>query len=634
MDDETQNRCKMTLRNIYWLAVAVICFSPLSVEALIEKRNGVSFVQDTDLSLGFATHNVISVLDSSLLLQSYEVAESLRQKLYETFQKMKQIPKVLFFRDLNKIFEAEAEDSKTERQFSDLVALSDTAKEKWEETQIYIGNPISKSKRSAGSAATSLGGLFYKIGKDLFGFEEETGYEKRMRNFVEVFQPPTDRVNTTVEDVITFNEEQISYNRKIVNEISELDERFEVIESQIPKISLDVESRLKMQFMINFLKITYQEFIQFQQKILDGLISATEGLPLDPFFSPSKLLQVLINYQENRYSEKSIYGKEDILKLMDLAVTTVTKFGDKVGVTTTVRIPTSSTWGRLFRIVSFPIFDEEKDSYVTLKTDYKYIVINQNSQYILMNDEDINSCSKSSTMIMCDTGNMIWKNRDDASCEAAVWFNDEEVTKQMCNYDIEEAKIVRLTHVNQGIYHFTMPKEYSVPFQCTGDFPRSENVPLQRSGFIRLSPRCVATVQSHILRNLLTDKVKTFSIEDDLSRHNIEDIREAKFSNLRDEAEAEENDISLDNDAIVDSILERKAFAEQEKEISGLFVQSSGVTEEEKEERADIIEEFERIDTEEEANQANMWILVYSLGAMILILTLLLIYFVIVLCRK
>ena len=624
----------MSLRNIYWLAVAVLCFNPLSVEAVIENRNGVSFVQDTDLSLGFATHNVISVLDSSLLLQSYEMAESLREKLHKIFQKMKKIPKVLFFRDLNKVLEAEAEDSNTERQFSDLVELSDTAREKWEETQIYIGNPISKEKRSASSAATSLGSLFYKIGKDLFGFEEETEHEKRMRNFVEVFQPQIDRVNNTVEDVITFNEDQLSFNRKIVNEISDIDERFEFIESQVPKISLDVESRLKMQFMINFLKISYQEFIQLQQKILDGLISATEGIPLDPFFSPSKLLKVLRAYQENRFSEKSIFGEDDILKLMDLAVTSVTKLGDKVAVTTTVRLPTTTTWGRLFRIVSFPIIDEKRNSYATLQTDFKYIVINRKSQYILLNDEHINSCSKSHTMILCDTENMIWKNRDDASCEASVWFNDEELTKQMCNYKIEKAEEPKLTHVNLGLFHFSMPQEYSVPFQCTGDFPRSENVPLQRSGFIRLSPRCVATVQSHILRNLLTDKVKTFSIEDDLSRHNIDEIREAKLSNLKDEAVAEENDISLENDVIVNSILERKAFEEQEKEISGFFVESSGVSEEEKEERADIIEENKRIDTEVEANQANMWYLAYSLGGMILILILLLIYFVIVVCRR
>ena len=219
-----------------------------------------------------------------------------------------------------------------------------------------------------------------------------------------------------------------------------------------------------------------------------------------------------------------------------------------------------------------------------------------------------------------------------SKCE--VWFNDEELTKQMCNYKIEKAEEPKLTHVNLGLFHFSMPQEYSVPFQCTGDFPRSENVPLQRSGFIRLSPRCVATVQSHILRNLLTDKVKTFSIEDDLSRHNIDEIREAKLSNLKDEAVAEENDISLENDVIVNSILERKAFEEQEKEISGFFVESSGVSEEEKEERADIIEENKRIDTEVEANQANMWYLAYSLGGMILILILLLIYFVIVVCRR
>ena len=117
-------------------------------------------------------------------------------------------------------------------------------------------------------------------------------------------------------------------------------------------------------------------------------------------------------------------------------------------------------------------------------------------------------------------------------------------------------------------------------------------------------------------------------------RENIDEIREAKLSNLKDEAVAEENDISLENDVIVNSILERKAFEEQEKEISGFFVKSSGVSEEEKEERADIIEENKRIDTEVEANQANMWTLAYSLGGMILILILLLIYFVIVVCRR
>ena len=631
---------KMSLKK--FPIIALICFGAVCVQSLTEPRNGATLVQEkTDVSIGYMQWKMLSVLRSKLLLQSFQRAEQLKNKLFHSFKTNKKKRKYYVntitreasapYKDNQEELLAEAEDYDSEQQFNHMNQMSEIAREKLQELDVYLGNQKRIEKRQFGGAASSVGSLFYKIAADLFGFQTEKEYERRMKEFVATFQPEFDSYNNTVQDIITYNDKQVTYNKRALNEILSLEEKYEFLEGEISELAVDVESRIKIQFMIAFLKQTYQDLIDVQQRILQGLIEAAKGNPSAPFFSPSKLLNVLLSYQELGHLEKSIFGREDILQLYDLTSTTVTKVGEEVAVLSSIKIPTSSTTGRLFRIVPFPVFQSEKNKYVTIRPQHKYIAVNGQSKYLLLNDEDLNACSHSKTMILCESGEMVWKNRNDPTCEGAIWFQDEHLTQTLCDYDIEEATEPKLVYIHQGIYHYSMPREWSVPFECTGDFHTSENVPLEHNGFIHLSTRCVASVQSHLLKNLFTNKVKTFTTTNDNSDHDIDEITEAKRVAAKAKTELLKEQISLKNADIIEAIEHNQAIDAKEDEIADLFQKVEedlglGLTEEEKEEIEGKLKKHEEEAEEEKSNMETTIFLTTFVGIMVLALIVIMVY--------
>ena len=167
-----------------------------------------------------------------------------------------------------------------------------------------------------------------------------------------------------------------------------------------------------------------------------------------------------------------------------------------------------------------------------------------------------------------------------------------------------------------------MPRRWSVPFECTGEFQTSENRQLENNGFITLSPRCVASVQSHLLRNLLTDEVRTFETKDDESYHNVDKIRNVKEDAAKAKAEIVTDEITLNNEDIIESILDEEAIQAKEHEIIDLFEESEqrlqiGLTEEEKEEREESLQEEERVDMEEQSKINTLIYLVVFVTIMV-----------------
>ena len=623
----------------YIFAFLVIYLSVHCVRSSTEEKNGVIFVEDTEISIGFSVWRVLSVFNSNLLVESYYRAEHLKNQLYKLFTTSKESPKSFQNKLVSKDTKpyqtikpgllADARDYNSQQQFNHMNRKSEIAKQKLQELDVYLGNEKRIEKRDFGSAAASVGSLFYKLAADLFGIQSKTELEKRMEEFVAIFQPQYDQLNKRIQEITSFNEVQVSYNRQLVSEISGLEDKYQFLEKEMSQLKTDLESRLKIQYLIGFLLETFEEFINIQEKILQGLIEASQGFPSPTFLAPSKILHVLLNYQELGHLEKSIFGRDDVLQLYNLASSYVTKVGDEVGVLSTIKIPTSSTKARLHRIISFPIHQQENNAFITLKHKYKYIAVNGQNKYQLLNDEDLNSCVHTSTMILCESGNQVWKNRDDPTCEGSLWFEDEHLTQSLCDYEIEEAKVPKLTYINEGTFHFAMPRQWSVPFECTGELQTSENVQLENNGFINLSPRCVASVQSHLLRNLLTDNVKTFTTKDDVSHHNVEEIRNAKLTAAIAEAETQKEEISLTNADILESILHEKAIEAKEDEIANIFEQTRldlGLTEEERQDREETLQEEENEDTVVKSNLKTMIVLVSFVAFMVFIIISLMIY--------
>ena len=620
----------MSLKHHYLFLM--ISVSALCVGGYTEKRNGIIFVQDTDVSIGSATWKVLSVLDSNWLVESFQRAEELKQKLFRYFKENKEYSqpyeKTLNrqgptpYKKIDKGAVADAENYNSEQQFEHMTEMSGLARDKIQELDVYMGNENRLKKRQFASAGASVGTLFYKIAADLFGYQTKAQYEERMEQFVETFQPQYDDLKKTVQEVINFNDFQVTYNRGILIQIVDQEDKYQFLEKELSKLGVNAESRIKIQFLIQFLLQTYKDLVELQDKILQGLVDATKGIPSTPFLTPSKVLNSVLSYQETGTLEKSVFGQEDVLELYDLATTKVTKIGDKIGVTSTINIPTTSTKGRLFRLVTYPLYQSDKDAYVTVKPTHRYIAINAKSQYVLLNDEDLNGCDHSNTMILCEAGTKIWKNRDEPSCEASLWFEDDHVTEALCDYEIEDARNPKLTYINQGVFAYAMPRRWSVPFECTGEFQTSENRQLENNGFITLSPRCVASVQSHLLRNLLTDEVRTFETKDDESYHNVDKIRNVKEDAAKAKAEIVTDEITLNNEDIIESILDEEAILAKEHEIIDLFEESEqrlqiGLTEEEKEEREESLQEEERVDMEEQSKINTLIYLVVFVTIMV-----------------
>ena len=525
------------------LVFMTILFNPVTTRI---DREGVSFSQQQDVSIGFAKWTIVSYLDTAYLESEFRTLQKMMDNLLSNFEKWKNSSG----NDGNSYLELEMENLKK---------TSNVAETKLEDLQIYIGNQASShhpQKRALVTAITALIGLATKIGTSIYSTRVADKNAKKVKNFVARFEENLGHINKTLEDLVTYNEDQISFNRKVLNNIGALEKRLKKLEKDMKASEAKIETQLGLQSSLFFIKNAFDDLIKLEDSLLNGLVSAVKGLATPPFLSPRAVQKVIHDYRQQDTLEKSYFDEENVLDMYNLVQSRLEKEDDKIAVLNTVKIPTVSTKARLFRIVTYPLWNEEIQKFVEVEITSPWIAINDRSQYLLLSDSDLNSCQHTSTMILCEGGEMVFQNRDIESCESSLFFQDQDVTERMCNYKTNDDTTPSLKYVEEGIYHFSLASEIRVPVECTEDgIQTSENIPMANSGWIELAARCKAVFGSTIIRNLLTDNVDMYNIVEDHHVHNVDRILKRKWEALQEDIDKKAEEQSLNNMQIVDNTI-------------------------------------------------------------------------------
>ena len=323
----------------------------------VMQRKGSTFVHEDFISLDFGTWNILTLMDGFAFEESQRSYQNQLNLLYEEFQKAKFVhrrnPDLLQLKSKYQF----VEDEDIEKQFEDVYKLSKSTEDKIEQLMIYSGED-SRVKRS--SQYTALAALAGKVGAHIFGIGTKSENLEIIDHFSTIVEKELHQVNETVADMVNLTELQVSLNKKIFKILGSLEERYLYLVEEMKTLKENQDRRLKTQYLLQYLKEMLLELNRFTQRCITGIVQSTKGVASPPFVSPSKMLSVIEEFHKTS-NEKSVLEKKHVLELFDLSKVTVTKVDGKVGVLTQVRIPTTTTVGRLFRIKTFPLLHEDEE---------------------------------------------------------------------------------------------------------------------------------------------------------------------------------------------------------------------------------------------------------------------------------
>ena len=526
--------------------------------------NGATFLEDINISVGYAQWIVISGLDTEYIEDDFINLNEMKKKLFKYIKE---------YATLNT--EVDFSESFWKLQISALEAAEKKAKNKFKDLNIYLGK--SKRKHGKRSVATAIAGtveLAAKIGASIYDIHNANQKSDKVDQFIERYNLNLRHLNSTVQDLVSYKEDQVSFSRTALNNLLQLKERFTSLDEEFEKLNYGITSKLTLQYHFSFLTEAFNQLTKFQDIAQTGLIKASKGIPTTPFLSPNKVLSIMTDYQEDPNAEKSYFSRNQVLEVYNLASSRLEKDDNEVAVVTSVKLPTVNTKARLFKIVTYPEFNPEKNVFVTVKTNFPYIAINSDSKYMLLTSSDVNSCQDSQSILLCEsTDKMVWTDRNIPSCESALWFQDQELMEELCDYDVEAGDDeARVTYVDNGVYHYSVAHELSVPLEClTEEGQTSENLSILQNGFIVIAPTCSASIQGTLIKNLLTQNVERYEIVPDLSFHDITRISQIKNETLREAAEESEFHESLNNKDILENILDEAKHTKHSIIIKSLF---------------------------------------------------------------
>ena len=546
--------------NKMYLAVLIVTMlSPVHCEDF--HLNGASFLQQADLSLGYAQWLVVSAFDTSYLQEDFLTLEEMKKSLFNYIEEQGGIAadNVILWKF----------------QIATLEAISKKAKERYKDLNIYIGNIDEEipDKRDAGLTTAGIS-LAAKVGSSLYDLQKVHGKTEKLDLFIQRYNDNLRNLNSTISELVNYKEDQLSFNRNILHRLFEMEKNIETLQKEIQKLNTGFRTHLTIQYHFAFLIEAYRQLIKYQEEILRGLIEASKGHPRSPFLSPNRILNLMENYEEDETSEKSFFGKEDVLEVFNLVESSLAKQDQEVAVVSKVKLPTANTKARLFKIISYPVMNSQNQKFVTLRTAFQYIAVNGRSEYLLLTSEDVNSCQVSESILLCENSDrLVWTPRDVASCESSTFFEDFEKMEALCDYDVLSSEEPQINFVNNGVFHFSVASELSVPLECLKNGEQtSTNLKLNNSGFLYISKDCKANIQGNILENLMAENVETYFIEPDLSFHNLDQIRNLKVQISEEAVKDKDQHLTLNNDEIIESIKDKELDKQRIKKVEDLFL--------------------------------------------------------------
>ena len=530
-------------------------------------RMGATFLQDVSISIGYKEWVIISAFNTDFIEEDFVHLEQMKKRLFKFIE---------YYKDDKESIKIIGE-SIWNLQKASLEAKTEEARKKFQDMNVYLGlNGKSHEKRAAGALIAGAIGLGSKIATIIWDWHVSNQNNKKLNEFLAQYNATMGSLEADVEELVSNTDLQVSFNRNVLNRILKLEESFQTLNVEINKLQDNVNTKLKLQYQYQYLVKAFQEMIDFQNSVINGLVAASKGKAQPPFLSPNKVLNVLQTYQNSETTEKSYFNREDILYIYNMVEARIERVGNEVAVLNTIKLPTINTKAKLFRIISYPVYNSTSEKFVHVKVNYPYIAVNSNSQYLLLTHADINSCEKSQEMILCESNDkMFWTDRDVPSCEASIWFGDQELMEELCDFDVENHDDqARITFVENGLFHYSLGEKLSVPIECTGSGTQtSQNLHLEKNGFILIPPSCKANVQGNLLINYMNEDVdvETYDIIPDVSTFDIENIWQHKYEALEEIVEEARKHDSLNNDEILESILDEHESHKQTESISDLF---------------------------------------------------------------
>ena len=545
------------------------------VDGLNLDRAGVTFVQEEDMTSGFATFISITPVDTEPLISGVKLLEEFRSFLHEkrpsTYANL--FEKIIW-----------------DQRFENLDKLATTATENIEVLKIYMGDFEEKGereKRFATSLIFPFAKLALKLGQLIYPGSESPERDERIMNFKARFETYFQHVNESIDGLSNFVTEQISINEEGVMKMKKVSDTLNHTERDIHNFKRRAQELLELDYVLSRVVNTYEEVVAYEEDFLTGLVKAQRGI-VDPFFlHPTSITKVLDQFRFENKFEKTLFDEKEIMALYNIAEVEIVKDEDTLAVVHHIRLPTIKARGTVYRLESYPVYIAQEDIFVQLKVKNKYFVQNQDSQYLTLTEADINGCKKSSIIRLCDES--LWQPRNEDSCESALFFGDTVTSKRMCNYDVMKSKDVLITHISHGEYHIsTSDTQVTLPITCREDDPRRKAEhdvhKLAHNNFLTLGPTCYANIAGQILKNLQVDKTKNVDLRNDSTFFDYESMKLLKQEYLKIQAQnMSEND--LYNENVQESISDRK---EQEKRQGNVTKYFSGLQKIVEEQRVDL----------------------------------------------
>ena len=161
----------------------------------------------------------------------------------------------------------------------------------------------SPPRRAAGAAIAGTIELAAKIGSAIYDIHNSNKKSDKLSQLIGRYNLHLRNLNSTVEELFTYREDQVSFDRKVLNQLFELEQKFRNLDEELEKLNYGITSKLVLQYHFNFLREAYHSLIKFHDNLLNGLIKASRGIPSAPFLLPNNVLQIMTDYQDEQISE-------------------------------------------------------------------------------------------------------------------------------------------------------------------------------------------------------------------------------------------------------------------------------------------------------------------------------------------
>ena len=527
------NRMKTCFSSRSWKITFILYLILTSTFGRRKDRAGVSFVEENRVSIGYSQWRVVSPLNVHEVSDRFWSLEETRTTLADQIQRMQNVgsgrrnPNVYFWQVVMR----------------NLAMWSDTAREKVKELGLFIGIDDVTDNRIKRSADDNL---LLKIAEWFFGVKIDTQESKQVQKFVRRLQESSGPVNRTLKRMRNFKDQQLSINKGTSTELQEIQDSVVFLQNSLKALEGFVASQLEMKYLITKMKTEYQKLIKYVNNVVLGILEGSKGFPHTPFLSPKKVYEVLQEYGEKRDVPKGHFSDKEVLEVYDLVSVEVEKENGNIALMQNIRIPTHSTRATLYKISLYPLYDEKSGSITQIETDKKYIVIGDKSRYILLTQSEFNSCEQRHSMTLCPTGEKLWRNPDQKTCESAIYFKQYREANILCNYKRITKLEDKIIQVESGVFHYSLESLKKVPVTCT-DQSKNQNLEIVGNGFLTLRPSCRAVIDHLQVKNLAIDMVKPFEKLPDNFEMKIESIKilknEAFNNTVTGDLESLENDV-------------------------------------------------------------------------------------------